>query len=138
MDYKKLLDDSFELSKGVNNIETKLEYIGDCIFDFTTYDSAATELFTTLMLGVLNALVTRTLSDYQESPERYLTYLIAVNSPFLKDKIEWGTSIRGAWLIEYEGKEYHLYDNLIVPQKDICKFISTLIEWAKISINENT
>ena len=35
--------------------------------------------------------------DYhQKSDEQYINYLTMVNTPFLIDKLEWGTSIRGA------------------------------------------
>ena len=47
--YRTLLEHSFEVEKkhGESASETRLEYLSESIFNFTTYDSEMSELFVT-------------------------------------------------------------------------------------------
>lgn len=136
-DYKKMLQAAYE-----ENLhdecppDSKLEFIGSDIFDFTTYHGAVDALFAGKMIEVLEAILLKKTFEYQDvSEENYLNYLLMCNMPFLKDKLEWGTSIRGAWFDEYgsHGKDecYELYNTMVVPKKEIKHFIKELIEWSR-------
>lgn len=66
------------------------------------------------------------------------------NFPFFKDKITWGTSIRGAWWdidATVPSKKYLPYveDTLIlyptIDDEEWEKFINALIEFAEIELN---
>ena len=46
----------------------------------------------------------RTTFEYIES--NHFNYLLMVNMPFFKDKLEWGGSIRGAWWDLHGDKEF--------------------------------
>ena len=109
--------------------ESKLEYIGNTIFDFTTYDGEADAVFAKKMLPVVKAIVERTTFEYQDSgEEQYLNYLTMVNMPFLADKLEWGTSIRGAWFDEFRKYEIDC-GRIVINQREINEFVKDLIEW---------
>lgn len=117
----------------------KLQFLGDTIFDFTTYDSDIDEVLATRMIEVLDAILNRYTHEYQKDESKYLNYLIMVNMPFLVDKLNWGTSIRGAWLDSGRRNDYIIHtgftmdgsDKLSVPAADIEIFAKELIEWSK-------
>lgn len=105
--------------------KSKLKYVGDEIFKFTTYDGDATERFSIKMIEVIESIINKTTFEYQE--DNYDTYLLMVNMPFLIDKLDWGTSIRGAWMDER--KKYKINNNLTIKGNDIVKFLKDVIEW---------
>lgn len=128
--FTKKLDENYKFQKEFNDQSiNKLEYLGNTIFDFTTYDSAIDALLAEKMLPVLKSIVDRTTFEYQEcSEEQYLNYLLMVNMPFLVDKLEWGTSIRGAWLDEFQ--EYEIDCGRIKIKKgELNEFVKDLIDW---------
>ena len=117
--------------------KNKLQYLGDYIFDFTTYDSNATELFAKNMLEVIDVIINQTQFEYIKDEAKYLNYLTMVNMPFLSNKIEWGTSIRGAWFDEYghpaDKVNHYKFDfDLKIDKKKINVFMKELIEWSNI------
>ena len=65
--------------------------------DFTTYESAAAELFAKKAVEVSDAITNGKTFDYIENEEGRIWYLLMCNMPFFADRIDWGTSIRGAW-----------------------------------------
>lgn len=101
MDYKLLLEESFAKHAEDQLDEpdgSRLVFLGDEIFNFTTYDTGMTEFFARKAVEVCNAINTFTTFKYQdESPENYQWFLVMCNMPFFVDKLNWGTSIRGAW-----------------------------------------
>lgn len=99
LDYRQMLEDGFtELRAfGGGGPSSRLEYLSDFIFDFTTYDGEMSELFASKALEVCEAISNRTTYDYIKEPESYRWFLLMCNMPFFADRIEWGTSIRGAW-----------------------------------------
>ena len=100
MKYLKLLNDGY---KSINedldsdDKETKLEYLGSYIFDFTTYESLVISEMTIKAIEVCNAITNKKTFDYIKDAKNNLWYLIMVNMPFFVDKLSWGCSIRGAW-----------------------------------------
>lgn len=76
---------------------THLEYMASAIFDFTTYDSETDELFAQKAVEVCRAISARETFEYIKDQENYRWFLIMVNMPFFVGRLEWGTSIRGAW-----------------------------------------
>lgn len=85
--YKEELDRDNKLSK--------VEFVGEWIFDFTTYEDEFIRKLTTQAVLVANNITNCTTFElYNEDPETYLTM---INMPFFKNRVEWGTSIRGAW-----------------------------------------
>lgn len=99
MDYKTLLEHSFvtEQQCGECAPESRLAYLARNIFDFTTYDDSMDVLFATKAVEVCRALLNLTTGTYIKDAENYRWYLVMCNMPFFAGRIDWGTSIRGAW-----------------------------------------
>ena len=110
--------------------ETKMEFLGATIFDFTTYDGDIDILFAERMIEVIECILNGTTFEYQSDRDKYVNYLTMVNMPFLVDKLEWGGSVRGAWFDNH--KQYKIdCDRLIIEKGELCEFIKQLIEWVQ-------
>lgn len=98
-DYRRMLEEGHAETDAFqgNDRTSRLEYLGEYIFDFTTYESEYGELFAKKALEVCAAISEGKTFEYIKEPENRLWYLLMVNMPFFADKLEWGTSIRGAW-----------------------------------------
>ena len=141
--FKELLEHSYEVLKGSRECppENRLSFLGNDVFDFTTYDDEMDALFAKKALEVCEAISNRTTFDYQKDEENYKWYLLMVNMPFFKDKLEWGTSIRGAWWCDFEKYKintwafYKDYDQILDPLKfneaEWSQFIKDMIEFSK-------
>lgn len=99
MDYLQLLEHSHKMSDEWNPSYSmsRLEFIGEAVFDFTTYEDTVLTLMAKKAIEVCQAISSRKTFDYIKSEDGHLWYLIMVNMPFFQGKLEWGTSIRGAW-----------------------------------------
>jgi hypothetical protein len=125
--YIELLDKHFKEEQHLECApETKMEYLGSSIFDFTTYDGEIDILFAEKMIEVLKAILNKNTFEYIKNKEQYLNYLTMVNMPFLTDKLDWGSSIRGAWFDNW--KEYEI-DGIKINKQELELFIAQLIEW---------
>ena len=109
-DYLALLEHSFEVDRQRRDCapESRLAYLSNHIFDFTTYDSGMDELFGAKAVEVCAAINDRKTFDYIEDPENHRWYLLMCNMPFFADRLEWGTSIRGAWWSGQPGEQIEL------------------------------
>ena len=97
-DYKAFLDGLYADSKFCEcPPSTKAAFLADCVFDFTTYDGDADHLFGSRAVEVCEAILNQSTFDYIKGGDRYQWFLVMVNMPFFKDRLDWGTSIRGAW-----------------------------------------
>jgi hypothetical protein len=141
MDYKLIFDERFKEEVETSGCppHNKLAFIGSVVFDFTTYDGDMDEFLAIKMIEVVECILSGTTFEYQKDEANYMNYMTMVNMPFLKDKIEWGASIRGAWFDEYGHhyeKEPRVYkigivNDLIVSKIEIKDFMKQLIEWSK-------
>ncbi len=131
--YKGKLNELYDKAKSIGDSHSKLEFLSDTIFDFTTYDSLVSEQFASKMLEVIDCILNRTTYKYQEENDNYINFLAMVNMPFLCDKIEWGMSIRGAWFEEYDSNKtiFTIEYDWVIQKKDIQEFMRQLIEWSK-------
>lgn len=98
-DYLKLLEHSFALEAQTGECppRSRLSYLAQHIFDFTTYESEADELFARKAVEVCAAITEGKTFDFIVNPQGRIWYLLMVNMPFFAPRLEWGTSIRGAW-----------------------------------------
>jgi len=104
MDYLRLLECGYaEARENLGHIiENRFEYLGEMIFDFTTYDGDMAALFAVKALEVCKAITYGKTYEYiNENEDNHRWFLIMCNMPFFKNKLSWGGSIRGAWW-EYE------------------------------------
>lgn len=132
MNYLKLLENSYnkvsEVLEG-NAPESRLEYLSDYIFQFTTYDGEMSELFAAKAIEVCEAINNRTTFEYIKEPNNYRWYLLMCNMPFFADKLDWGTSIRGAWWYSDIDKpiDLHSWGLWLDEQTELAEF--TAEEW---------
>ena len=93
-----LLNNSYDICKELERVNDKYNFISIFVFRFETYDTDVDKLFVDKAIEVCLSVANGTTFEYQKDKENYKWYLIMVNMPFFRDKIEWGTSIRGAFL----------------------------------------
>jgi hypothetical protein len=132
--YTELLQRDYEqeLEQACVAPDSKIEYLGNRIFDFTTYDSELDVYFAEKMIEVLQCLIDRKTFQYIESSrENYINYITMCNTPFLENKLEWGTSIRGAWIDEYRSDCEIQCTDINIPKGEMEQFFRELIEWSK-------
>lgn len=140
MNYIKLLRDGFAAEKQFHDVESRHEYLSNEIFQFTTYDSEMAELFATKAIEVCKAINARKTFEYIEDKENYKWYLLMCNTPFFFDRIEWGTSIRGAWWNAstfsscglFDGDE-QIIDEIKLSAEEWASFVNAIVEFAKES-----
>lgn len=98
-DYLKLLEHSYAMAVELDECppSSRLEYLGEQIFDFTTYDGEMSALFAGKAIEVCDAINNRATFDYTQDPDNYRWFLLMCNMPFFAGRLSWGTSIRGAW-----------------------------------------
>lgn len=75
----------------------KADWIAEEVFDLTAYDSDIAAEMGSASMEVFKAITEKTTFDYIKDPEKYRQYLRVVNWPFFIKRLNWGTSIRGAW-----------------------------------------
>lgn len=155
-EYLKLLEHSFvceqECSVTGVPVTSRLVYLSDNIFDFTTYDDDKSQLFTKRAVEVCEAINNKTTFDYigDMEGENYMWFLLMCNMPFFTDKLNWGTSIRGAWwdaqphtdnLIVLESSGIYDEDEEQIPSMAFSvdqfrEFMKAVVEFAKPEMNE--
>jgi hypothetical protein len=96
---RELLEHSFNLTRGFGGDRemSRMEFLADHIFDFTTYDTDMGELFARKAVEVCAAINESKTFDYIKDADNYRWFLLMVNMPFFAGRLEWGTSVRGAW-----------------------------------------
>lgn len=139
IDYAALLAHSYQTElDGDNPPHSCHEFLTDHVFGFTTYDTSMSEEFARRAVTVCKALQESSTFDLIRSPEQYQWYLIMCNMPFFRDRLGWGTSIRGAWwsyeptILEscglWSGHDQVLKTYFTRPEW--LKFIAAVIEFA--------
>jgi hypothetical protein len=141
VNYKQLLDHSFATMCELipDAAESRLEYLAEYIFGFTTYDSEMSILFAQNAVEVCRAINTGETYEYTKNAEQYRWFLIMCNMLFFAERIDWGTSVRGAWW-RYEqtlesngfwvGKEQQL-DVMTFDKQQWSDFVVALINFAQ-------
>lgn len=128
MNYIKLMRDGFTAEKQWRDLESRLEYLSDEIFNFTTYDSEMAELLASKAIEVCKAITENKTFEYITDKENYKWYLLMCNMPFFAERIELGTSVRGAWwnasTFLFDG------DEIKFSVEEWAKFINAIVEFA--------
>lgn len=109
---------------------SKEEFLSGHIFDFSFYASEPDEYFCKKMIEVLDVILNKKNFEYiKSSEENYYNYLSMCNSRFLYEKLDWGTSIRGAW---FSFDSFLICnDEIEVKEKELEIFIKDLIFFYK-------
>ncbi len=152
MDYLMLLEHSYEIEKGIDGCppETRIAFLSDSIFEFTTYDGEKSEFFGRKAVEVCAAINDGKTFEFIEDADNYTWFLAMCNMPFFVDKLEWGTSIRGAWWGAHPGKQIELQscglwvgdeqltDTLKFSAEEWNLFIVAVIEFARVDMKPKT
>lgn len=136
---REMLEHSFLQMQGFNGGEiSRLEFLADYVFDFTTYDAEMSELFARKALEVCAAISDKRTFDYIKDAENYRWFLLMVNMPFFAGRLEWGSSIRGAWWVREDqmlescgiwlGSEQAL--SLSLSNEEWLRFITALLQFS--------
>lgn len=132
MDYKTMLEHSFHIQHASMECApgTRLSYLADSIFDFTTYDDSMSELFGKKAVEVCDAILNKTTFDYIKEQDNYAWFLLMCNMPFFHGRLSWGTSIRGAWWDFYPNKTTTLRSHGIFKGDDqLLELVFSQAEW---------
>jgi hypothetical protein len=136
---RELLENSYQTTKEFQDGKlSRLEFLADYIFDFTTYDTDMGELFARKAIEVCAAINDGKTFDYIKDADNYRWFLLMVNMPFFARRLEWGTSVRGAWwdhaaqTLEscgiWRGKEQAV--SVQFTRDEWMRFIAALVEFA--------
>lgn len=77
----------------------KYNWAADEIFELTTYDGGLDELFVKKIIEVLDSILDGYTFEYIRN--NYITYILVCQLLCKFGWIDWGSSIRGAWLDDY-------------------------------------
>lgn len=91
------LEKPFERHKEDFPDDNWLDFLTGEVLDVFTYDGELDNLLIKPIVDVLNAIVNRTTFLYQNTLESRLNFVIVCHLPYVAKRIDWGTSIRGAW-----------------------------------------
>ena len=144
MNYLELLEESYKETaecRGDHELE-KLEFLAEDIFGFTTYENVVSSMMAQKALEVCRAISNKKTFDYITSEDGNLWYLVMVNMPFFENRLEWGTSIRGAWWDLGGNKEFIIEScglfsrgeqilELKLNESEWTKFIEAMIKFAE-------
>lgn len=105
-EFKNNLQGLYENYKLRHDAEDNLEcFLNDSI-GFTTYDGELDELFGKQLYEIMQVIHKKTNFEYIKNEENYIKYIVMANQLDRYKLIDWGTSIRGAWLTESGEKLY--------------------------------
>jgi len=113
------------------SFSSKEDYLSSVIFNFDIYDSDTSVIFAQKMISVLSCISNETTFEYiNHSNANYMNYLTMINMPFLKNKIEWGTSVRGAWL---DDTKSFVIDcgRITVDTGELILFVGDILTWVR-------
>jgi hypothetical protein len=94
--FRQMLEEGY-LVESSGGIMSRLEYLSDYIFDFTTYDSGLSVEMARQAIATCKAINDRSTFDYIADPIQYRSFIYNCNLPFFISKLDWGTSIRFPW-----------------------------------------
>jgi hypothetical protein len=140
--YLELLERSYEIECREYGDMSRMEFLGDCVFEYITYAPGVTEFLAKKTLDVCLAISNKTTFDYINiSDEDHIWFITIVNMSFFSRKLNWGTSIRGAWWehCDFELDSTGLYDEnekqirlLKFTREEWIDFIATMKEFVDV------
>lgn len=140
--YLAILEASYEEDQAFEpeRSRSRLSYLADEIFDFTTYDDGIAEEFAAGALDVCEAINDKKTFEFIKDEAKYRWYLLMCNMPFFASRLEWGTSVRGAWWSAESGVHlvsgnFHIAGKLVhklpVPEKMWSDFVRAMVRFGR-------
>jgi hypothetical protein len=128
------------------SIVSRLNYLSEYIFKFTTYNSEMGEFFAAVALEVA-AAITNGVTHYfiDDSAIHHKWYLVMVNMPFFSGRLDWGCSVRNAWWwdqSDYLLETLGLYEDgeqlgpLELTQNEWVEFVRGMLIFAKDELEQ--
>jgi hypothetical protein len=146
IDYKELLENSFERSAEFNEPVSHLGYLASAIFGIDTYDTEMDDRLASKAVEVADAITNSSTFEYIRHRDDDGWFEIMLHFPFFADRTSWGTSIRGAWWapqlhkknIEFSSCEIYAgdaqwYETLEFTLEEWEKFMRAVVNFAKES-----
>ena len=113
---------------------TRAAFLAEFIFDFTTYEDEFAHEFGVQALRVCRAISARKTYEFAEPTVDRRWFLLMCNMPFFSRRINWGTSIRGAWWDitppNEQWLELPLNHSMLMDSESWPKFITALLMFA--------
>ena len=144
--FAKLLCYSYTQVKASDkSIVSRLHYLGDYIFKFTTYDSEMGEFFAAVALEVAAAITDNATAAFIDNSDmHHKWYLVMVNMPFFSGRLDWGCSVRNAWwdYSDYVLETIGLYedgeqlDPLELTQSEWVEFVRGMLSFAADELDQ--
>lgn len=104
-------------------------FISEDVFGLITYDDDLAEKLCDEVLEVLQVLIRKENFEYiEESEEKYFNFIRCCNYAFLSNIIDWGTSIRGCFIKDYEAMRVC---GETIPPGEVLNFLKSVIEYSK-------
>lgn len=137
--FSRLLRNGYAAEADFGSAKSRLDFLSESIFDFTTYDGEMAELFGRRAVEVVDAITNRTTFDYIKDPEGHKWFLVMCNTPFFRGRINWGTSVRAAWWdhdpIEYQScglwdGDAQMYETMRLSRDEWIAFMRAIVEFA--------
>lgn len=141
-DWLRILRESHAESDDFSGYRTSnLEYLAGAIFGINTYDGGMDHLMAGKAIEVCRAISGKATFEYIKNAGDYQWYLVMCHLPFFAERINWGSSIRGAWWDSYGGVKLQscmLYDGgaqlhepMNFTEKGWEEFISAVISYGE-------
>lgn len=121
-----------------NGNMTPLEVVNNSIFEFVCDDEEMEALFTTKALEVCNAILTGQTFKYIENKDNYVWYQMMMQTSFFKEAVDYGVSIRGAWLdkavlknsILYNEEGVQCFGDIVLNREGATKLVQAMIDYS--------
>lgn len=121
---------------------SRLDFLAGAVFGIYAYDSEKDEEFAARAVEVSRAISGRTTFDYIKDENQYRWFLALCHFPFFSNRIEWGTSLRGAWWDSHQGitfqscslfdGEFQMADEIYFDEDEWLSFISAVCDYAEV------
>lgn len=116
------------------------EFISSHVFNLTTYDLKLDQLFVEKIIEVLKVILNRETFEYIKKEDNYINYILVCQKLEQLNWIDWGTSIRGAFLDESNENATSICEYYYNDYQYIIKYskenLIAFIEWYNEKINE--
>lgn len=145
LDYRQMLEDGFAAWQEFNapqQYESRAHYLADHVFEFTTYDDELAKELGAKALEVCRAISERKTFEYVADAANHRWFIVMSNMPFFARRLNWGTSVRGAWWdTSYPNATeldttalwlngHQVTETLELTTDEWCKFIDALLAFA--------
>ena len=94
--------------------------------------------YKSFVIPTMKAWLDRTTFDLiQQGEEMYLGYIVTCHIPVFAELLEWGTSIRSAWIKDNDKPMANIYTEIKIEVGEIKDFLGAVVEWIENDGNEN-